>query len=74
MPNARRPISEETAKAIDDEVKSLVEAGHQRALDILQQNRDLLESLAQQLLEAEVIEGAPLRQQLKQVQAPQVVA
>ena len=74
MPNARRPISEETAKAIDDEVKSLVEAGHQRALDILQQNRDLLESLAQQLLEAEVIEGAPLRQQLNQVQAPQVVA
>jgi cell division protease FtsH len=74
MPNARRPISEETAKAIDDEVKSLVEAGHQRALDILQQNRDLLEGLAQQLLEAEVIEGAPLRQQLKQVQAPQVVA
>jgi cell division protease FtsH len=74
MPNARRPISEETAKAIDDEVKSLVEAGHQRALDILQQNRDLLESLAQQLLDAEVIEGAPLRQQLKQVQAPQVVA
>ncbi len=74
MPNARRPISEETAKAIDDEVKSLVEAGHQRALDILQQNRDLLESLAQQLLEAEVIEGAPLRQQLKQVQSPQVVA
>ena len=66
MPNARRPISEETAKAIDDEVKSLVEAGHQRALDILQQNRDFLE--------AEVIEGAPLRQQLKQVQAPQVVA
>ncbi|MFZ4675807.1 MAG: ATP-dependent zinc metalloprotease FtsH [Nodosilinea sp.] len=74
MPNARRPISEETAKAIDDEVKSLVEAGHQRALDILQQNRDLLEGLAQQLLEAEVIEGAPLRQQIKQVQAPQVVA
>jgi cell division protease FtsH len=74
MPNARRPISEETAKAIDDEVKSLVEAGHQRALDILQQNRDLLEGLAQQLLEAEVIEGAPLRQQLKQVQTPQVVA
>ncbi|MEO1069146.1 MAG: ATP-dependent zinc metalloprotease FtsH, partial [Cyanobacteria bacterium J06638_6] len=32
MPNARRPISEETAQAIDDEVKALVEEGHQRAL------------------------------------------
>ncbi|PSR18029.1 cell division protein FtsH [filamentous cyanobacterium CCP3] len=71
MPNARRPISEETAKAIDEEVKAIVEEGHQRALDILKQNRELLETLAQQLLEAEVIEGAPLREQLKQVQDPQ---
>ncbi|MGB3311902.1 MAG: ATP-dependent zinc metalloprotease FtsH [Nodosilinea sp.] len=73
MPNARRPMSEDTAKAIDAEVKSLVEAGHQRALDILKQNRDLLETLAQQLLETEVIEGPPLREQLKQVQEPQAV-
>ncbi|MBD1876746.1 ATP-dependent metallopeptidase FtsH/Yme1/Tma family protein [Nodosilinea sp. FACHB-131] len=73
MPNARRPISEETAKAIDEEVKAIVEEGHQRALDILKQNRELLETLAQQLLEAEVIEGAPLREQLKQVQEPQAV-
>ena len=73
MPNARRPISEETAKAIDEEVKSIVEAGHRRALDILKQNRDLLETLAQQLIEDEVIEGPPLREQLKQVQDPQTV-
>ncbi|MBE9156896.1 ATP-dependent zinc metalloprotease FtsH [Nodosilinea sp. LEGE 06152] len=73
MPNARRPISEETAKAIDEEVKAIVEEGHQRALDILKQNRELLETLAQQLLEAEVIEGPPLREQLKQVQDPQLV-
>ncbi|MBD1915483.1 MULTISPECIES: ATP-dependent zinc metalloprotease FtsH [Cyanophyceae] len=73
MPNARRPISEETAKAIDEEVKAIVEEGHQRALDILKQNRELLETLAQQLLEAEVIEGPPLREQLKQVQEPQAV-
>ncbi|HZG40313.1 MAG TPA: ATP-dependent zinc metalloprotease FtsH [Nodosilinea sp.] len=73
MPNARRPISEETAKAIDEEVKSIVEEGHRRALDILKQNRELLETLAQQLLEAEVIEGPPLREQLKQVQDPQLV-
>ncbi|MBD2110691.1 MULTISPECIES: ATP-dependent zinc metalloprotease FtsH [Cyanophyceae] len=72
-PNARRPISEETAKAIDEEVKAIVEEGHQRALDILKQNRELLETLAQQLLEDEVIEGPPLREQLKQVQEPQLV-
>ncbi len=71
MGNARRPISEDTAKAIDTEVKTLVEAGHQRALDILQTNRPLLETLAQQLLEAEVIEGDSLREQLKQVMLPE---
>jgi cell division protease FtsH len=74
MGNARRPISEETAKAIDDEVKALVEAGHQYALSVLNHNRDLLETLAKQLLESEVIEGNALREQLKQVQVPTTVA
>jgi len=74
MGNARRPISEETAKAIDDEVKALVEAGHQYALSVLNHNRDLLETLAKQLLESEVIEGDALREQLKQVQVPTTVA
>lgn len=70
MGNARRPISEDTAKAIDEEVKSLVEAGHQYALSILRHNRDLLETLSKQLLDSEVIEGEALREQLKQVQVP----
>ncbi|MFM7470902.1 MAG: cell division protein FtsH, partial [Nodosilinea sp.] len=68
MPSARRPISEDTAKAIDLEVKDLVEEGHQRAVAILERNRPLLETLARQLLETEVIEGEALRTQLKQVQ------
>jgi cell division protease FtsH len=67
MPNARRPVSDETARAIDAEVKELVEEGHQRALAILQENRPLLETLAQQLLQAEVMEGEALRAQLQQV-------
>jgi cell division protease FtsH len=67
MPNARRPLSEDTAKAIDKEVKALVEEGHQKALGILKENRDLLETLATQLLEEEVIEGPPLRELLNRV-------
>ncbi len=67
MPNARRPLSEETAKAIDEEVKALVEAGHQQALSVLQENRELLETLATQLLDQEVVEGVPLRSLLSQV-------
>lgn len=68
MPNARRPVSDETARAIDAEVKELVEEGHQRALSILQENRSLLEALAQQLLQTEVMEGEALRAQLQEVQ------
>ncbi|MBD0337655.1 MAG: ATP-dependent zinc metalloprotease FtsH, partial [Cyanobacteria bacterium Co-bin13] len=71
MPNSRRPVSEQTAKAIDEEVKGLVEEGHQRALTILENNRELLETLAQQLLETEVIEGESLRATLRQVNMPE---
>ncbi|NES25585.1 MAG: cell division protein FtsH, partial [Symploca sp. SIO3E6] len=67
--NPRRMVSDETAKAIDDEVKGIVETAHQQALDILKQNRDLLEKIAQQILETEVIEGEELQQLLNQVQS-----
>lgn len=58
--NARRLVSEDTAKAIDEEVKQIVESGHQQALKILQQNRELLGEIAESLLEKEVIEGEML--------------
>ncbi|MGK7873234.1 MAG: ATP-dependent zinc metalloprotease FtsH4 [Xenococcaceae cyanobacterium] len=65
--NPRRMVSDETAKAIDQEVKDIVEQGHQQALDILNHNRDLLEKIAQQILETEVIEGEELQNWLDQV-------
>ncbi len=67
-PNARRIVSDETAKAIDEEVKSIVESAHQRALTILRDNRDLLEEISQLLLEEEVIEGQRLRDMLSKVE------
>ncbi|MDV3350499.1 ATP-dependent zinc metalloprotease FtsH [Leptothoe sp. LEGE 181152] len=73
MPNARRNMSEETARAIDAEVKGLVEAAHEQALTILRTNRDLLESISQQLLAEEVIEGDTLREMLAQVQPLEVL-
>ncbi|ACB51393.1 cell division protein [Crocosphaera subtropica ATCC 51142] len=66
--NPRRLVSEETAKAIDEEVKQIVDSGHQKALSILNHNRDLLEQIAQQLLAVEVIEGEELHQLLNQVE------
>ncbi|ELR97269.1 ATP-dependent zinc metalloprotease FtsH [Gloeocapsa sp. PCC 73106] len=70
MMNPRRLVSDETARAIDVEVKDLVEKGHERALSILQNNRELLETITQIILEQEVIEGDELTQLLSQVTDP----
>jgi cell division protease FtsH len=70
MMNPRRMVSDETAKAIDEEVKDIVETAHQQALDILNENRDLLEKIAQKILEVEVIEGKELQNLLNQVRTP----
>jgi cell division protease FtsH len=70
MPNPRRVMSEETAQAIDREVKDIIETAHQQALHTLKYNRDLLETITMQLLETEAIEGATLHDLLSQVQAP----
>lgn len=74
MPNARRNMSEETARAIDAEVKGLVEAAHDQALTILRSNRELLETISQQLLKEEVIEGETLREMLAQVKPLEAMA
>ncbi|MBE9195592.1 ATP-dependent zinc metalloprotease FtsH4, partial [Synechocystis sp. LEGE 06083] len=74
MGNPRRMVSDDTAKEIDLEVKEIVEQGHNQALAILDHNRDLLEAIAEKILEKEVIEGEELNQFLGQVQAPATVA
>ncbi|NJK55934.1 MAG: ATP-dependent zinc metalloprotease FtsH [Pleurocapsa sp. SU_5_0] len=71
MGNPRRMVSDDTAKAIDEEVKSIVENAHQQAVDILEKNRDLLEQIAQEILEVEVIEGSKLQSLLDQAELPQ---
>lgn len=50
-----KPYSEETAKMIDQEISKIIENQYTRALDILSENRDKLDSLAKKLLEKEVI-------------------
>ena len=66
--NARRSVSPQTAEAIDQEVKGIVDTAHQQALAILNANRDLLETITSKLLDTEVIEGDILRDLLAQVQ------
>ena len=71
--NPPRSVSDATAQAIDKEVRGLVDKAHDDALAILRQNMALLESIAQQILEKEVIEGDDLRQMLDASQLPEGV-
>jgi cell division protease FtsH len=68
--NSRRPVSSIVAAAIDREVREIIENAHHQAQLILKTNRDLLEEIAQHLLEHEVLEGDILRSYLDRVQAP----
>ena len=62
--NPRRQVSPQVAEEIDREVQRVIEAAHQAALAILKENQQLLVSLAQTLLDKEVLEGESLRSQL----------
>ncbi len=50
-----KPYSEETAKVIDKEISTLIEQQYQRAIQILEENKDKLNQLADILIEKEVI-------------------
>ena len=53
-----RDYSEDVAAAIDEEVRSLIEAAHQEAYEILVANRDVLDRLVLELLEKETLDKA----------------
>jgi cell division protease FtsH len=50
-----KPYSEDTGKRIDEEISKIIETQYQRAINILQENKDKLITLAELLLEKEVI-------------------
>ncbi len=50
-----KPYSEKTAELIDNEISDIIEVQYQRALKILEENKDKLTELAEVLLEKEVI-------------------
>jgi cell division protease FtsH len=51
----QKPYSEETGKIIDDEVRILVENAYQQAKQLLLKNKDSLKTLAELLLQKEVV-------------------
>ncbi len=61
----KTPISEETLRLIDEEIKRIVEWAENRAENILRENIDKLHRLAQVLLEKETISGEELDKIIK---------
>nr|WP_199330695.1 ATP-dependent zinc metalloprotease FtsH3 [Microcoleus sp. FACHB-68] len=58
---AERDFSEETAAAIDDEVRGLVEQAYKRSKEVLVNNRQVLDKLADMLIEKETVDADELQ-------------
>jgi len=59
--NRQKNMSNETAQAIDKEIRRIVEQGYDRAKGLLKAHRDELETLAQALLEYETLSGDEIK-------------
>jgi cell division protease FtsH len=68
--NPRRAVSGHISTQIDRLITEMIDGANKIAQAILAQNRQLLESTTQTLLDREVLEGGSLRAILCQVQAP----
>jgi cell division protease FtsH len=66
----RREISERTAQMVDDEVKRLIDEAYARATGILSENRELLDRIAQALLDRETIDREDLDRLVKNQPLP----
>ncbi|MCW2754420.1 MAG: cell division protein FtsH [Marmoricola sp.] len=53
-----RNYSEDVAAIVDDETKKFLQTAHQEAFDILEENRDVLDALVNELLEKETLDKA----------------
>jgi cell division protease FtsH len=71
MESPRRSVSPQVMEAIDDEIKMVVDGAHHMALKVLMSNREVLESMAQDLLQSEVLEKEALTRYLSQVSHPE---
>lgn len=60
--NRSQNISEVTAQKIDQEVRRLIEEGESRARQILQDNRSVVETMTEKLLELETLEEWQIQQ------------
>jgi cell division protease FtsH len=60
-----KDYSERTAQAIDEEIKRIVDESYQRAIKVLEDNIEILHSLANTLLEREALDGDQIEKIVK---------
>ena len=65
-----RNYSEDVAAIVDEETKKLLATAHQEAFDILEENRDVLDSLVLELLDKETLDKAAGRPGLRAAAPP----
>ena len=63
---SERDFSEETAAAIDDEVRNLVDQAYRRAKTVLLENKHILDQLADMLVDKETVDAEELQRLLEQ--------
>ncbi len=66
MPRKTRQYSESTAREVDGEVESLLSQAFSRAMEILRENREAMDRLAENLVENEEIPGGHVYELLGQ--------
>ena len=77
LDNARfgeKEYSDETAHSVDVEVRTLLQAAHERARVTLAQHEPALRALARRLIETEVVDRAALATVLRESEAPSSIA
>jgi cell division protease FtsH len=56
----QKNYSEKTAEAIDEEIRRLIDEGYQKAVEIITDHRDVLDRLANALIQVETLDGENL--------------
>jgi cell division protease FtsH len=68
-----RNYSEQTAQAVDGEVRAIVDRSYARAVELLSRRRHALDRMAQRLLEVETLDGDEVRALAASLPAPRSV-
>ena len=62
-------LSEATARRVDEQIEKIINGGYDRAMDILNRNRETVKAIAEALLEQEALEADELKALLERTGA-----